>query len=111
MPTPRFVELISAEDPHPGIHRLRAEDPVHFVEDLGFWVVFRHDDAKRLFHDPEHVTNDMRVWEHHVPTGEGTLWRWAEENGLFSVGPEEHARIRRLVSAAFTPRAIRRMEG
>ena len=110
MALPSFTELVAAEDPYPGIDRLRREDPVHFVAELGFWVVFRHDDAKRLFHDPENVTNDNRVWEHHVPAAEGSLWRWAEENGLFSVGPEEHARIRRLVSAAFTPRAVRRME-
>ena len=32
------------------------------------------------------------------------------DKGLFSLPPEEHARVRRLVSAAFTPRAIARMD-
>ena len=36
--------------------------------------------------------------------------RWAADHGLFSLPPDEHARVRRLVSAAFTPRAIARMD-
>lgn len=38
------------------------------------------------------------------------MMRWGEDHGLFALAPEDHARIRRLVSAAFTPRAVRRME-
>ncbi len=105
-----FLEMLAAADPNPLLHALRAADPVHFVEPLGFWLVTRHDDVKRLFHDPEHVSHDKRVWERHVPPTEGTMLRWAEDHSLFAVGREEHARIRRLVSAAFTPRAVRRME-
>ena len=105
-----FFEMLAAEDPNPLLHALRSADPVHFVEPLGFWLVTRHDDVKRLFNDPEHVTHDKRAWERHVPPSEGTMLRWAEDHGLFAVGREEHARIRRLVSAAFTPRAVRRME-
>jgi cytochrome P450 len=105
-----FLEMIAADDPYPILHALRASDPVHFVEPLGFWLVTRHDDVKRLFNDPDYVTNDKRVWARHVPPTEGTLLRWAEDHGMFSVSREEHARLRRLVSAAFTPRAVRRME-
>src|SRR5262249_58734640 len=54
--------------------------------------------------------NDKRVWEHNVPHREGTMLRWAEDHGLFSLAPEDHTRVRRLVSAAFTPRAVRRMD-
>ena len=91
------------------IERLRAEDPVHFVPGLGFWMVTRYDDVRRLFTDPN-ATNDPRVFEHYVAPPEGTFLRWASDNGLFSLSPDEHARVRRLVSAAFTPRAIARME-
>lgn len=106
-----FLEMIASDDPMPMLHRLRAEDPVHRVEPLGFWLVTRHADVKRLFHDPENVSHDKRAWSAHVPASEGTLMRWSEDRGLFAVPPEEHARLRRLVSAAFTPRAIRRMDG
>jgi cytochrome P450 len=110
MATDPFLEMLSAEDPYPVLHALRASDPVHFVAPLGFWLVTRHDDVKRLYHDPEHVTLDKRVWEHHVPRPEGTMLRWAEDHGLFALDGKQHARVRRLVSAAFTPRAVRRME-
>jgi cytochrome P450 len=95
--------------PHAVIARLRAEDPVHFVPTLGFWMVTRYDDVRRLFTDPN-VTNDPRVYEHYVAPPEGTFMRWASDHGLFSLPPDEHARVRRLVSAAFTPRAIARMD-
>jgi cytochrome P450 len=96
-------------EPHRVIARLREEDPVHFVPGLGFWMVTRYDDVRRLFTDPD-ATNDPRAFEHYVPPPEGTFIRWASDNGLFSLPPEEHARVRRLVSAAFTPRAIARMD-
>ena len=106
-----FFEMIAADDPAPLVHALRASDPVHWVEPLGFWLVTRHDDVKRLYNDPENVSQDKRRWEKHVPNTEGTMLRWAEDHGLFSLGREDHARMRRLVSAAFTPRAVRRMDG
>lgn len=109
--TDPFLEMIVADDPNPRLHRLREEDPVHRVDPLGFWLVTRHDDVKRLFHDPSVVTHDKRVWDAHVPSPEGSMMRWAEDHGLFALPKEDHARIRRLVSAAFTPRAVRRMDG
>jgi cytochrome P450 len=104
-----FFEMLSADRPSAMLHELRANDPVHYVASLGFWLVTRHDDVKRLFNDPENATLDKRVWERHVSPTEGTMLRWGEDHGMFALGHEEHARIRRLVSAAFTPRAVRRM--
>ena len=93
-----FLQGVEAEDPAPFVHRLREEDPVHRVAGLGFWIVTRHEDVKRLFNDPENVDNDPRLWEHHEPRGsEGSFLRWVEDNGLFAMPPEAHARIRRLV--------------
>ena len=105
-----YLQILAAEDPSPIVHRLRAEDPVHYVPALGFWFVTRHDDVKRLFHDPENVTPDRRVWERFEPRPEGSMLRWVDDAGLMSIAPEDHARTRRLVSSAFTPRAVRRME-
>ncbi len=104
-----YMDILAAEDPNSLIHELRRTDPVHSTP-LGFWFITRHDDVKRLFNDPENVTGDRRAWEHHVPQPEGTIFRWAEDNGFFSMPAEDHARMRRLVSAAFTPRAARRMD-
>ena len=110
-PTARdpFFDLVEAEDPAPTLHRLRDEDPVHLVEPLGFWFVTRHDDVKRLFNDPDHVTQSRKAWEHYVPAPEGSMRRWLEEENLMSRSPEEHLRFRRLFRGALTPRAVRRM--
>ena len=36
--------------------------------------------------------------------------RWVAEHGLFSLPAADHARVRKLVSASLTPRAVARME-
>jgi len=105
-----FLELLSAKDASPLVHRLRAEDPVHYVPTLGFWFVTRHDDVKRLFNDPENVTQDRGAWEHFQATVEGSMLRWLQDNSFARQGPEANARFRRLFHGALTPRAIRRMD-
>ena len=82
-PQDPYLQLLGADDPAPLIRRLREEDPVHFVEPLGFWFLTRHDDVKRLLHDPENATHDMRVWERHVPAPEGSFLAWAEQEKPF----------------------------
>jgi cytochrome P450 len=108
-PTSPFLDPAFQDDPYPFIHRLRSEDPVHLTP-FGFWFVTRHDDVKRLFNDPEYATPDRRAWQYFTPRAEGTFIRWVEDNGFFSAAPEEHARLRKLYSAALTPRAVKRYE-
>ena len=108
-PASPFLDPRFMDDPYPALAKLRAEDPVHWVP-LGFWLVLRHDDVKRLFNDPEYATPDRRVWQHFVPRPAGTFMRWVEDNGFFSLPPAEHARLRKLFSAALTPRAVKRYE-
>jgi len=105
-----FLELADAEDPAPFLHRLREDDPVHFVEPLGFWFVTRHDDVKRLFNDPEIATHDPRTWEHYAPEPDGSMLRWIADNSFFAREPADHLRMRRLFIGALTPRAVRRMD-
>ena len=97
--------------PYQVIARLRQEDPVHWapIPGFGFWFVTRYDDVRQLFTDPN-VTNDPRAYERYVAPAPGTYMARNADKGLFSLPPEEHARVRRLVSAAFTPRAISRMD-
>jgi len=105
-----FLALLNSQNPLPDVHALRETDPVHFVDALGFWFVTRHDDIKQLYNDSDRVTHRKRTWDIYTPPPEGSMRRWAEEKGIFAVGVEEHRRIRKLVAAAFTPRAVLRME-
>lgn len=109
-PASPFLDPSFMDDPYPALAKLRAEDPVHFVAPLGFWFILRHDDVKRLFNDPENATPDRRHWQHFQPRPEGTFMRWVEDNGFFSMPPAEHTRLRKLFSAALTPRAVKRYE-
>jgi cytochrome P450 len=96
-------------DPATVLAELRQSDPVHLIPELGAWVITRYDDVRRLFTDPN-VDNDPRCYENYVAPPEDSPRHWIAENSLFSVGPKQHARQRRLVSAALKPRAVARME-
>src|SRR5262249_38529003 len=87
---------------------LREQDPVHFVSSLASWVVTRHDDVKRLLHDPENATRDRRAWEHFTPAPAGSMRAWVEQSAFSR--EEDHQRIRRLFMRALTRRAVRRMD-
>ena len=96
------------KDPYPLLHRLRDEDPVHYVSEMDFWLVTPFEDVRALFTDSR-VTGDRRVWEHYVQPPEGSLFRWIDERGTMAVAPEEHIRQRRLLNSGFTPRGVARM--
>jgi len=111
---PASPEVFSPEfmaDPYPQISHLRREDPVHYVENMDLWFVTRYDDVKRLLSDAEIATPDRRVWEFYQAPPEGTHARWLSDNSLLALERDDHRRVRRLVTAAFTPKAIARMDG
>lgn len=105
-----FFEALRAKDPAPLLHRLREEDPVHHVAGLDLWLVTRHDDIKRLFHDPENVTGDRHAWARFAPRPEGSRLRWLDDGLAVRRSPEAHARFRGRFNRALTPRAVRRMD-
>ena len=98
------------EDPYPEIARLRREEPVHYVDAMALWYVTRHEDVKRLLSDVDVATPDRRAWEFYEPAPEGTYTRWLADNNLLALEHDDHRRVRRLVTTAFTPKAIARME-
>ncbi len=98
-------------NPYPFYHRLQTQDPFHrtFVE--GGWMLSRYEAIDTVLHDPRFSADD-RNWK-------GWPWvyrimRWAGrlEPGepylpsMLRSDPPDHARLRKLVSKAFTPRAI-----
>jgi cytochrome P450 len=105
-----FLETLQASDPTPLTHRLRREDPVHYVPSLGFWVFTRHDDVKWLLSDPEYGSRDRSIWEHFEPREAGSWLRWFDDNNFARRDPIAHAKFRRRFINALTPRAVRRMD-
>ena len=90
------------DDPYPIYRRLREEHPVSLTPD-GVWRLTRYDDCLRMLR----LTDaGMRRTDGRLP-GQSPE-ELAEERGQFMLltDPPKHTRLRKLVSKAFTPRAI-----
>lgn len=89
------------DDPYPAYRRLRQQHPVSLTPD-GVWRLTRYDDCLRML---RLTTAGMRRTDGTLP---GQDPAEAEERGQFMLltDPPKHTRLRKLVSKAFTPRAI-----
>jgi len=105
-------ELFRHGFPHEVFSVLRDEAPVWRHPDTpgtkdlggGFWIVSRHDDVQAVSRD--HAR--FRSFEGHSlvgvePTRRGMM--------LITMDPPDHTRLRRLVSAGFTPRMTAMLDG
>jgi cytochrome P450 len=94
------------EDPYPIYRRLRAEAPIYWNDEIGFWAFSRHADVLAGFKDWEHFTNTGGI---SLEVGELS----ADSTAVLSIlamDPPRHDRIRALVSKGFTPRRVADLE-
>ncbi len=105
------------EDPYPIYDRLRTEAPVFWSEKWAAWVVTRHEDIAGIAKDTKSFSNAGRItlFLNQLPPSEQAQLSYLkahyEDAGLVHSDPPDHARLRRLVSKAFTPRMIENMRG
>jgi cytochrome P450 len=100
-------------DLYPLYHRLRSEDPVHWDESLGFWVVTRYADVVAALHDARFSkAQGMAAALERFPEAEREparpVYRFFSKQLLFA-DPPYHTQLRLLVNKGFTPRAVERM--
>jgi cytochrome P450 len=93
------------ENPYPVYHALRRFDPVHRNPD-GTWFITRYDDALVCYRD-RRMSSDKKV--EFRTMGDGPLYKHHTTSLVFN-DPPLHTRVRKLLAAAFTPRAIAAME-
>jgi len=93
------------EDPYPTYQRLRDEDPVHHVVDDDIWVVSRHADVHAVLRNDESFSNRMGV------SLDASAWNPLAHKvmSFLALDGAEQTRIRKLVSAGFTPRRVREL--
>jgi cytochrome P450 len=100
----RSFAVLRAERPvswHPPAEAVMQHDP----DDAGFWAVVRHADIIQVSRH-----NDVFV------SGRGVIFENAPQEILeatqsfLAMDPPRHDKIRKLVSAAFTPRQVKRVE-
>ncbi len=94
------------ENPYPLYARLRAEAPIFHAEVDDLWVVSRHADVRSVFRDDEAFSNRMGV------ALDATAWTLDAHKvmSFLALDGDEQTRVRKLVSAAFTPRRVRELE-
>ncbi|NUO96358.1 MAG: cytochrome P450 [Nonomuraea sp.] len=97
--------------------RLRVESPVCWIpepavgpwrEGPGYWGVFRHADVKRVLRSPEDFSSHLGATQIRDPDTPSDLA--FVQSMMLNMDPPAHSRLRRIVAAAFTPRAVRALE-
>jgi cytochrome P450 len=98
-------------DPYPTYQRLRAEDPVHWYDAGGFWVLTKYDDIKFVSTHPKLFSSrDIAILSGLVDRREGRTPDPSERAGVMFMDPPEHGPYRKAVSHRFTPKAVSGLE-
>ncbi|PCC67848.1 Cytochrome P450 [Nannocystis exedens] len=103
----------TAIDPHPLFARLREAAPVHRLERYQWWAVTRHAEVARILKRPDLFSSDTGLDRLRPPHIDERAWQELDRMrgpSMFNSDPPEHTRLRKLVSAAFTPRAMTQLE-
>jgi cytochrome P450 len=120
---PRDADVVVDPDtyltgvPYDAFARLRATAPVVWMDEPridwqpqgpGFWAVLRHAEVKEVMRDPEVYSSYLGGTQIFDPPTRGDLDYVRQM--MLNQDPPDHSRQRRLLTRAFTPKAIARLE-
>jgi cytochrome P450 len=100
-------------NPYPFYEQLRNQDPVHWDEELGFWVLTRYADIDSLYTDERFsraqglMRNFQRLSESERHLVEPVYHSFSKT--VFYADPPYHTHLRGLMNYAFTPRRVERL--
>ncbi|MEU6667137.1 cytochrome P450 [Streptomyces sp. NPDC046727] len=102
-------------DPYPAYAELRARGRVIRYEPTDQWLVPRHADVSALLRDRRLGRTYQHRFTHEefgrtAPPPEHEPFHTLNDHGMLDLEPPDHTRIRRLVSKAFTPRTVERLQ-
>jgi cytochrome P450 len=102
------------QDPYPAYRAIRAEAPIFFWEQYGFWCFARHAEASALLRDRRfgrqilhRATRQELGWSE--PPAHLRPFLDVERHSLLEIEPPEHTRLRNLINRAFVSRQIERL--
>jgi len=100
-------------DPYPLYDRIRAEDPVHWDEAMGFWSITRYADISAIYRDAR-FSRALGLAGAFQRLPEAERERTMPLYDAFSktipyTDPPYHTRLRGLANKAFTPRVVEQM--
>jgi len=96
-------------DPYPLYRRLREEAPVHWDPYLHAWVVTRYADVVTVLHRFRAARTPAPDRLEELGMGELSPVAAVMVRQMLFMDPPDHGRVRRLASAAFTPRRVARL--
>jgi cytochrome P450 len=100
------------ENPYPILQRLREEDPVHWSDSIGGWILTRYDDMVTTFKDLTNYSSEGRQAKaiaYLPPASRGKFKAFEDyyrQKSLIHSDPPDHRRLRGLVTKTFTPRVV-----
>ncbi|MET8609352.1 cytochrome P450 [Streptomyces misionensis] len=102
-------------DPYPAYAELRARGRVVRYEPTDQWLVPHHADVSALLRDRRLGRTYQHRFSHEefgrqAPPPEHEPFHTLNDHGMLDLEPPDHTRIRRLVSKAFTPRTVERLQ-
>ncbi len=119
MPAPDIdAMLLSPEyvaSPYRTYDLLRSQHPAYWSERWSAWLLTRHHDVVAVSNDYRRFSNRNRytLYMAQFPADEQRQLDYLighyERGGLVQADPPDHTRLKRLMTMAFTPRAVARM--
>ena len=102
---PRWSEF--AQDPYPFYERLRNESPVHYLKDMGLWLVTGYEEANSILMNSNFGKKMPKGFPSYVQNPPEKYKKLRElPDNMLDLDPPDHTRIRNLVASPFTPKAI-----
>lgn len=95
------------DDPYPAMNQLRENDPVNETP-VGPWRISRHADVVDVFRN---APTSQTLADGSSPNMDDQDRRGSFRDFMLNMDGPAHARLRRLVLGAFTPKALKHIEG
>ncbi|MBX8631636.1 MAG: cytochrome P450 [Thermoplasmata archaeon YP2-bin.285] len=109
---PDIVSMEFISNPYPVYRRIRAASPVYLSDDVGGYMLTRHQDCDYILSNPSFGKDFERRIETEISRQnklkDGDSIVPFSKSMLF-LDPPNHTRLRQLVSKAFTPGAVERI--
>src|SRR5215207_2322253 len=100
-------------DPYPFYAQLRSQDPVHWDEEMGIWVLTRYADIAAIYNDHRFsraqglMRGFQRLPENEQQIAEPVYHSFSKT--MFYADPPYHTHLRGLMNNAFTPRRVEQL--
>lgn len=111
--------LVSPEfiaDPYATLRRLREEDPVHWSEPIGGWILTAYDDILVSFKSTAHFSNENRLGKataYLAPEKQANFKPFEDHyktKSLLHSDPPDHTRMKSLITREFNAQVVERMK-